>query len=107
MTPRSKNMTPGDTPADGRPALTIGAGFARGLMALAVTKGANPTLLAERAGIDPRQLQAEDARIPFASYVALMRAGQELSGDPALALHYGETIDFAEVSIVGMICDAA
>jgi AraC-like DNA-binding protein len=36
-----------------------------------------------------------------------MRAGQELSNDPALALHFGETIDMAEMSIVGLIGLAA
>jgi AraC-like DNA-binding protein len=32
-----------------------------------------------------------------------MRAGQALTHDPALALHYGETNDMADISIVGLI----
>ena len=87
--------------------LTIGAGFARGLMALAVAKGADGGALAERSGIAPAELDDQDARIPFAKYVALMRAGQALCRDPALALHYGEAIDLSEISIVGLICHAA
>ncbi len=87
--------------------LTVAAGLARGLMELAVTKGASAKLLAERSGIDPRQLHDQDNRIAFAKYVALMRAGKELCNDPALALHYGETNDLAQISVVGLISAAA
>jgi len=82
---------------------TIAAGFARALMDLAVSKGASAKLLAERSGIDPNDLQDQDNRIPFAKYVALMKAGQELAGDPALALHFGEAYAIEELSIVGLI----
>ena len=85
------------------PEPSISAGFARALMELAVSKGASRRLLAERSGIDPEDLQDQDHRIPFAKYVALMRAGKELSNDPALALHFGESFDIAELSIVGLI----
>ncbi len=85
------------------PELTVAAGLARGLLELAVSKGANAAALAARAGIDPKVLEDHDNRIPLANYVRLMRAGKELSGDPALALHYGETNDMAQVSIVGLI----
>ena len=83
---------------------TIAAGIARGLLDLAVAKGASGKALCERCGIDPDQLQDSDKRIPFANYVALMHAGQELSQDPALALHFGEAFDMAEMSIVGLLC---
>lgn len=82
---------------------TIAAGNARALMELAVAKGASREVLAARSGLDPAELQDQDRRIPFAKYVALMRAGKELCRDPALALHYGEAVDFAEVSVVGLI----
>ena len=32
-----------------------------------------------------------------------MRAGKELCNDPALALHFGEAFDMAELSIVGLL----
>jgi AraC-like DNA-binding protein len=83
--------------------LTIGAGVARALMDLAVTKGASRKELAARSGIDPADLQDQDNRIPFTKYVALMRAGKELCRDPALALHYGEAVELQEISIVGLI----
>ncbi|MBI3677801.1 MAG: AraC family transcriptional regulator [Proteobacteria bacterium] len=83
--------------------LTVAAGLARGLMELAESKGANRKALAERSGIDLAELQDQDNRVPFAKYVALMRAGKELCNDPALALHYGETNDMSEISVVGLI----
>jgi AraC-like DNA-binding protein len=59
--------------------------------------------LAERSHIGLEELQDQDNRIPFAKYVALMRAGKELCNDPALALHFGEAFDMAELSIVGLL----
>ena len=82
---------------------SIAAGYARALMELAVLKGASRALLAERAGIPLADLEDQDNRIAFKKYVALMRAGKEMCGDPALALHFGETYDISELSIVGLI----
>lgn len=87
--------------------LTVAAGIARGLMELAVARGAAADVLAQRSGIAPSMLQDQDRRVPFAAYVALMRAAKELCGDPALALHYAEQIDLSEVSIVGLLGHAA
>ncbi len=89
------------------PELTVGAGFAAGLLRLAVSKGADQTRLLHQAGIPEAALQDQDARLPFTAYKSLMRAAQRLTGDPALALHYGETIDLAEFSVVGLISKAA
>jgi AraC-like DNA-binding protein len=82
---------------------TISAGFARALVELAVSKGASRQALAARAGIDLMELEDQDNRVSLAKYVALMRAGQELTGDPALALHFGEAFEMTELSIVGLI----
>lgn len=86
---------------------TVTAGLARGLMGLASTLGANPAALARESGIDPASLEDQDNRIPFANYVALMRAAKVMTGDPALALHYGEAVNLAEISILGLICHAS
>ena len=85
---------------------TIAAGFARALVELAVSKGASREALVERSQIDPEQLADQDNRIPFARYVALMRAGQELCNEPALALQFGEAFDMAELSVVGLLGQA-
>jgi AraC-like DNA-binding protein len=87
--------------------LTTSAGLAAGLIAFAVRQGADRTALLARAGLRPADLDDPDARLPFASYIALMRAAQDLCGDPALGLHFGEAVDLAEMSIVGLIMNAS
>jgi AraC-like DNA-binding protein len=79
--------------------LTVAAIIARALLEFAVSKGGGRKALAERSGIDPAALQNGENRIPFAWYVALMKAGQALCGDPALALHFGEALDVSEISL--------
>jgi AraC-like DNA-binding protein len=83
--------------------LTIAASVVRALTDLAASKGASRKTLAERSQIDPADLQDADNRIPFSKYVALMRAGQELCNDPALALHFGESVDPSEMSMTHMV----
>lgn len=107
MTPDANHMTAGRKAAGRPPEPTVSAGFARGLMELAVKKGAPRAALLAAAGLTAEALADQDARVPFAAYVALMRAGKALSGDPALALHYGEAVDISEVSIVGLLGQAA
>lgn len=85
------------------PETTVAAGGARALWELAVSQGASPSALAARSHLEPSGLQEPDRRLPFAKYVALMRAAKELCHDPALALHFGEAFDFADISIVGLI----
>lgn len=86
---------------------TVGAGFARGLLDFAVRKGAARQALLVESGVKPADLVDQDGRVPFRQYVSLMRAAKRLTGDPALALHYGEQVDIADVSIVGLIGLAA
>jgi AraC-like DNA-binding protein len=85
---------------------SLAAGFARGLMDLAVAKGADAAELLRRSGLDADALSDPDGRVSLARYKALMRAGQELSGDPALALHFGESVVITELSIVGLMGQA-
>lgn len=81
------------------PELTVAAEYARALANFAVSKGADLTRLSERTHLDLHEKHDPLARIPFASYVALMRAGKELCNDPALALHFGEQVDLSEITI--------
>jgi len=87
--------------------LTVGAGLPRGLVKIAVAKGASAAELAQRAGIALADLEDQDNRIPIQNYIALVRAAKELTGDPALALHYGEEVDLSELSITGLIMNAS
>ena len=50
------------------PELTVGAGLARGLVDLAVAKGADRRALLARAGIDAELLKDQDNRVPAAAY---------------------------------------
>ncbi len=101
MTRGARNVIAGDRD------VTVGAGLAQALLEFAVSKGADLTALTERSGVAPDSLRDQDDRIPLTTYLALMQAGQALCGDPALALHFGETVQLPQLSIVGLICAAA
>lgn len=87
--------------------LTVGAGLPRGLVKIAVARGADAGELCARAGIAPEQLEDQDNRIAMANYIALFRAAKALTGDEAIALHYGEEVDLSELSITGLITNAS
>lgn len=87
---------------------TVAAGLVLGLADYAATRGADADALLAAAGLDPAALcQDRDARVPYDGYKALMRAAKAACGDPALALHWGASVDMAEVSVVGLIMNAA
>jgi AraC-like DNA-binding protein len=103
-TPRVKSMTAGiNGRKGGRAGPSVSAGFARALVELAVSKGADGPALAARAGLDLAQLEDQDNRIAYDDYVTLMRAAKAMTGDDALALHYGEAFELAQLSIVALI----
>lgn len=84
----------------------VAAGFVRGLLDFAVAEGADRAVLLDRSGIDESALADQDARVPLRDYVGLIRAAKELTGDPALALHFGEAVDIRDLSIVGLLGEA-
>lgn len=83
--------------------LTIVASGVRALLEFAVAKGASRRALLERSGIAQSDLEHGDNRVPFGKYIALMKAGQDLCNDPALALHFGESVDPTEISFTNSI----
>jgi len=86
---------------------TVSTGFFLGLLGYAVSKGADREALRARAGEHEASLQDRDSRLPFAHYVTLMRAAKEATGDSALALNFGQAVDVANISIVGLIGQAS
>src|ERR1700753_3157851 len=82
---------------------TVGAGYAKALFDFAVLKGVAAADLVARCGVDGARLNDPDGRIPFARYIALMRCAKALSGDPALALHFGAATRIADLTIAGLI----
>lgn len=87
--------------------LTVSAGYVRSFLTLAEAHGAVAAEVLERAGIDAAALEAPDGRVPFARFKQLMRAAKSACNEPALALHFGASAPFNEVSIVGLISYAA
>jgi AraC-like DNA-binding protein len=82
---------------------TAAAGVLRGIVRAAVARGADREALLDAAGIGPADLDEHDRRLPLDRYRALIGSAKRLLGDPAFALHYGETVDLSEVSVVGLI----
>lgn len=85
---------------------TISAGYPRGLLGFAASKGADRRALLERSGLGEDELAQQDNRIAVDKYVALFKAAAELTNEPAIALQYGQAVRMQEISIVGLICEA-
>jgi len=86
---------------------TVSAGIVSGLLGFASALGAEPARLVERAGIDTKKLADPDNRVALPHYVQLLRTAQSLTGDPALALHFGETVGMSKISVLGLIMEAS
>jgi AraC-like DNA-binding protein len=86
---------------------TIAAGYPKAFLDFAVARGAGRRLLVERSRIRPDDLTEQDNRVPLSNYVALIEAGVELCDEPALALLFGEAVRLQEISVVGLIGEAA
>jgi AraC-like DNA-binding protein len=82
---------------------TVAAGVTKRLLEVAVELGASRPALLEASGLDPAELADHDNRIALPKHMALVRAAKGLCGDPAFALHYGNNVNLAEVSVVGLI----
>ncbi|MFT3727304.1 MAG: AraC family transcriptional regulator [Terricaulis sp.] len=88
------------------PEPTIAAGYPRGMLAFAEAKGADRAALLQQAELSEDALTHQDNRVPVARYVALIKAAQRLTGDPAIALRFGEAVRMQDISIVGLIAEA-
>ena len=88
------------------PIATISAGYPRGLLGFAASKGADRAALLERSGLSENDLAQQDNHVAVDKYVALFAAAAELTNEPAIALQYGEAVRMQEISIVGLICEA-
>jgi AraC-like DNA-binding protein len=82
---------------------SVAASVTSRVLELAVSKGADRGALLQLSGVRAAELADGDNRIALARHVALLRAAKRDCGDPAFALHYGETVNLAEVSVVGLI----
>lgn len=86
---------------------TVSAGYAGALADFAESRGAARDALLAGAGLVPEDFVDPDARLPFARFAALMRAGVALTGEPALALEFGADVDSRRFSIATLIAHAS
>ena len=87
---------------------TVAAGYARALLAHAVSRGADRLTLIERSGIRPDALADADNRVPLAIWVALMEASVSLCATiPAFALRFGEVVRTEDFSVALLIAGVA
>lgn len=82
---------------------SVAAGLMQALFDFAVIKGADPAALAGASGFGPDEQAAADDRVAYDKYVLLTRAAKRLSGDDALALHFGEEVEMSAFSVVGLL----
>ena len=84
---------------------SIAAGMVLGLIGYAAQHGGDRAALLAmvglQAGADP------NTRVPLGAYAAMMRAAARQCDDPAIAIHFSESTNFADLSIVGLIGYAA
>jgi AraC-like DNA-binding protein len=82
---------------------TVAAGFAKGLIDYAASRGVDRARLMACAGVTPDQLDMAERRVSLDKYMLLMRTAARQSGDAAFALHFGEEVDIREMSIVALL----
>jgi len=88
------------------PTATIAAGYPRGLVEFAVSKGAGREALLASANLTEDALAHQDSRVPLAHYLSLFDAAAELTGMAAISLEYGKAVRMQDISIVGLIAEA-
>src|SRR2546429_8105543 len=86
---------------------TIATGFAEAFLQFAVARGADRQTLIEQTRLRPEALAERDNRLPLTTYLALLKAGIKLCDEPALALLFGAEVSLSDISIVGLVSQAA
>jgi AraC-like DNA-binding protein len=85
------------------PDATVPASIVNAFLGFAVSRGLDRRVLLDQTHLRTEMLVDSDARIPLEKYVALVKAGIALSGNPALALHFGECVPVQDISIVAYL----
>ncbi len=82
---------------------SVAAGIVRAFLDVAVAHGADRATLLSRSALNGEMMDDQDARIPLGTWQVLIHAAAELTGDPAIALHYATGTRIEQISIVGLI----
>ncbi|MCZ8061282.1 MAG: AraC family transcriptional regulator ligand-binding domain-containing protein [Novosphingobium sp.] len=84
------------------PRQSVVASMALGLIDFAADRGADRTALLKPVGLDGRTEEI-NRRVPLDRYAAMFRLAARQCDDPALAVHFAEATNFADLSIVGLL----
>jgi AraC-like DNA-binding protein len=82
---------------------TIAAGMVTGLIRFAAARGGDEAVLLAMVGIAGYADIDPNRRVPLASYATMLREASRQCNDPALAIHFSESTDYADLSIVGLL----
>lgn len=84
------------------PRQSVAGSLVLGLIDYAAARGAERAALLAIDGLRPDRDEA-DRRVPLDRYVALVGEAERQCGDRALAIHFAEDSNFADLSIVGLL----
>ncbi len=82
---------------------SVAAGMALGLIEFAAARGADRESLFAMVGMAGINDPDPNRRIALDRYATMLREAARQCGDPALAIHFAEQTNFADLSIVGLI----
>ncbi|NVJ98677.1 MAG: AraC family transcriptional regulator [Alphaproteobacteria bacterium] len=82
---------------------TVAAGLVRDVLNFAVSEGADRDTLIAAVELDGAPLENQDARLPAAKFIGVLRAASKMLGKPDFSLNYGKASRFDDFSIVGLI----
>lgn len=99
MTLADKNLTP----ATRHFCQSVAAGMVLGFIGFAVSRGADQRTLLDAAGLPADADIDPNRRVPLECYAKMIRSASSDLGDPAIAIRFAETTNFADLSIVGLI----
>jgi AraC-like DNA-binding protein len=85
------------------PRQSVAAGMVLGLISFAAARGADGEALLASVGLEAQAAPDPNRRVPLERYAAMLREAARQCGDPALAIHFSEATNFADLSIVGLI----
>lgn len=81
----------------------MAAGMVVGLADFAAARGADRRALLAIVRLDGLNDIDPNRRVPLARYAAMLREAVRQCADPALAIRFSESTDFADLSIVGLL----
>ncbi len=100
MTVGTTDMIAGtELTADSAGLPSVSTTYLQGVVDFGVRCGLSARALLLRAGIGDADLADAEARYPVDTLIALLRAGAELTSDPAFALHFGLHVPCDQVSL--------